>query len=66
MRARDAQLLDLRAQLGLQPLILERERGDGAACAGLLGVAGQRQIVDDRRDRRHRRAQLLAGIMLDR
>ena len=50
-RARGAQLLDLRPQLGVEPLVLERERGRCADRLGSAPVLVERSVVDDRADR---------------
>jgi hypothetical protein len=42
-----AQLLDLRAQLGVEPLVLEREGGSRAHGADELALICQRRVVDD-------------------
>ena len=49
-RARRAQLDDVGAQLGVEALVLEQERGRRAGRAHRLGVLGQRAVVDDRGD----------------
>ena len=38
------------AQLGVQPLILERERRRGADCLDEITLLGKSGVVDDRRD----------------
>ena len=53
--ARAAQLLHLRAQLRLEPLVHERERGGGPT-AWTCGSASASRVVDDRRRRIRRRA----------
>ena len=49
-RARSAQLLDPRPQLGLQPLVVQREHGAGGGGPHELGPRLQLRRVDDRRD----------------
>ena len=50
-RARGAlQLLDAGVQLGVEPLVLQRERRAAAARAEELGLVAQRAVVDDRGD----------------
>ena len=48
--AGDAQLLDARAQVGLQPLVVERERRGGRRRVDELGGRVERLVVHDRRD----------------
>ena len=48
--ARDAQLLHARAQVGLQALVVECERGRRGGRLHELGAGLQRRVVDDRRD----------------
>ena len=47
---RGAQLLDARAQVGLQPLVVERQRGRGGGRLDELGARLEVRAVDDRRD----------------
>ena len=47
-----AQLLEARAQLRLQALVLEREPGGGDDPVDELGMVAQRRVVDERRDRK--------------
>ena len=54
--ARRPQLLDARAQLRLQALVLDREAGRGGDGAHELGVVAQRAVVHDRAHERARRA----------
>ena len=49
-RARRAHLLHLGAQLRLEALVLERQRGGRAGLAHALGVVQQGRVVDDRGD----------------
>ena len=49
-RARGLQLVEARAQLGLQALVLQRQRGRGGHRAHEPGLVGQRGVVDDRAD----------------
>jgi hypothetical protein len=46
-QARGADLLDPRAQLRLQPLVLEAEGGGGGRAADELGLRAQRVVVDE-------------------
>ena len=49
-RARGLQLVEAGAQLGLQALVLQRQRGGGGDRAHEPGLVGQRGVVDDRAD----------------
>ena len=44
------ELVQARSQLGLEPLVLEREPGGGADCVHELGILAERGVVDERRD----------------
>ena len=57
-QARDAQLLHARAQVGLQALVVDRQRGRRGGGVDELGRRVQRGVVDDRRD--------AAAVALDR
>ena len=52
---RDPQLLDPRAQLGLQALVVDRERGGGRGRGDELRRGVELGVVDDRRDAARRR-----------
>ena len=56
LAARLLQLRDAGAQLGLQALVLQRQRGGGGRPSAELGVVGERGVVDDRGDAARRRA----------
>ena len=48
--ARALQLVDAGAQLGVEALVVERERGGGADRRDELGLVAQRAVVDERAD----------------
>ena len=56
--ARDPQLLDAGAQVGLQPLVVDRQRGAGGGGVDELGPGVELGVVDDRGD--------AAAVALDR